>query len=97
MEDHFTHEAEIGYQIRESFYALSVYGATESSDDSDTPLEGRIKIRVNLIQEIILETYILKGFSDGTWILEQELQFSMISDCLPGNFKHPARHPAGNP
>lgn len=67
MEDHFTHEAEIGYQIRESFYgALSVYGATESSDDSDTPLEGRMKIRVNLIQEIILETYILKGFSDGS-------------------------------
>ncbi len=67
MEDHFTHEAEIGYQIEESFYgALSIYGATESSEDSDTPLEGRIKTRVSLMPEIILEAYILKGFSDGS-------------------------------
>lgn len=66
-EDHFTQEADIGYQFTDSFYgAISAFGATESYEDADTPLEGRLKFRWNFTQKTMLETYILKGFSDGS-------------------------------
>lgn len=66
-EDHFTHEAEAGYQFTDSFHgAVSVFGATGSFEESDAPLEGRIKISWNFIPEIRMEAYISGGFSDGS-------------------------------
>lgn len=66
-EDHFTHEAEAGYQFTDAFYgAVSVFGATGSFEESDAPLEGKIKISWNFIPEIRMEAYISGGFSDGS-------------------------------
>ena len=65
--DHFTHQADIGYAFSEAFYGgISLYTSQKESDSYDDPIEGKLIVRWRFGEDSHLETYYLKGFSDGS-------------------------------
>lgn len=56
-----------GYAFTEAFYGgISLYTSQKESDSYDDPIEGKLIVRWGFGEDSHLETYYLKGFSDGS-------------------------------